>query len=159
MRQLRTLAQGVWYEVRSRVNNRKPLFHRSKAVALFNRVFQETKLRFPFQVRGLRLENDWLSFYIKPEDGMALPKIMQRMKQAFAQRYNGLMGWIGHIWGDRYWSEILEGEPEEVVVAELREAAQRGSKAEKGVRPLKRKRSHGRHFPRLSPFPPAPAPG
>jgi hypothetical protein len=114
-------------------------------------------LRFPFQVRGLRLENDWLSFYIKPEDGLALPKIMQRMKQVFAQRYNGLEGRTGHIWGDRYWSEILEGEPEEGAVAELGEAGV--SRAWKGVRPLRGKRSPVRRFSRSSPFSPEPAPG
>ncbi|MDR2069714.1 MAG: hypothetical protein LBP71_07585, partial [Spirochaetaceae bacterium] len=32
--------------------------------------------------------------------------------QTFAQRYNRLAGRIGHIWGDRYWSRILDGEPE-----------------------------------------------
>jgi hypothetical protein len=149
----------VWYEVRSRVNNRAPLFRHAKAVALFNRVFQETMLRFPCQVRGLRLENDWLSFYIKPKDGLALPKILQRMKQAFAQRYNGLMGWIGHIWGDRYWSEILEGEPEEVAVAELGEAERSAAKAGKRVSPLRGKRSRGRRFSLINPYLPAPAPG
>jgi hypothetical protein len=114
-------------------------------------------LRFPFEVRGLRLANDRLIFYIKPEAGLALPKIMQWMKQVFAQRYNGLEGRIGHIWGDRYWSEILEGEPEEGAVVELGEEGV--SKAENGVRPLREKRSRGRHFSRLTPFSPVPAPG
>jgi hypothetical protein len=114
-------------------------------------------LRFPFQVRSLRIEDDWLSFYIKPEDGLVLPKIMQRMKQVFAQRYNSLEGRTGHIWGDRYWSEILEGEPEEDVAGELGEAWV--SRAGNRVRPLRRKRSRRRHFSRLRPFSPEPAPG
>jgi REP element-mobilizing transposase RayT len=150
MRQTRKLAQGVWYEIRSQINNREPLFRRSQAVALFNRVFNETALRFPFEVRGFRIEDDWLTFYIKPEDGEALPKIMQRMKQTFAQRYNRLTGRIGHIWGDRYWSEILEGEPPEG-------AAARGSA--NGDRPCGRKRSRGPRFSAVSPSPQAPAPG
>jgi REP element-mobilizing transposase RayT len=111
MRPLRVLKQGVWYEIRSQVNNRKPLFRRSKALALFDQVFREAQLRFVFTVRSLRLEDDWLTFYIKPENGMELPVIMKWMKQTFAQRYNRLMGWIGHLWGDRYWSWILKGEP------------------------------------------------
>jgi REP element-mobilizing transposase RayT len=112
MRQLRILAQNVWYEVRSRINNREPLFRRHKALALFARVFRETGFRFVFEVRGLRLEDDWLTFYIKPDDGFELPEIMKWMKQVFAQRFNAMTGRIGHIWGDRYWSQILEGEPE-----------------------------------------------
>jgi hypothetical protein len=38
---------------------------------------------------------------------------MQWLKQTFTVRYNVLHGRSGHIWGDRYWSEILEGEPPE----------------------------------------------
>jgi hypothetical protein len=91
----------VWYEVRTGINNREPLFRRHKAFALFAAVFRETGLRFVFEVRGLRLDGDLLSFYIKPEDGFELPKIMKWMKQVFAQRYNAAAGRIGHIWGDR----------------------------------------------------------
>jgi REP element-mobilizing transposase RayT len=112
MRQLRALAQGVWYEVRTRINNREPLFRRYQALAIFTQVFRETELRFVFEVRGLRLEDDRLMFYIRPEDGLELPDIMKWMKQVFAQRFNAADGRTGHIWGDRYWSRIVEGEPE-----------------------------------------------
>ncbi|MDR2394198.1 MAG: hypothetical protein LBD93_08605, partial [Treponema sp.] len=36
------------------------------------------------------------------------------LKQTFAQRYNRQAGRIGHIWGERYGSRIVEGEPAEV---------------------------------------------
>jgi hypothetical protein len=53
-------------------------------------------------------------FYILPADGFELPEIMKWLKQVFAQRFNGMDGRIGHVWGDRYMSEIVEGEtPEE----------------------------------------------
>ncbi|MDR2258184.1 MAG: hypothetical protein LBE14_03430, partial [Treponema sp.] len=38
---------------------------------------------------------------------------MKWMKQVFAQRFNVAAGRTGHIWGDRYWSRIVEGEPDE----------------------------------------------
>jgi hypothetical protein len=69
-----------------------------------------------------------------------LPKIMQWLKQTFAVRYNLRHGRTGHIWGDRYWSEILEGEPPEE--AEKWSGAVMGVEAaellpaEVGVRPL-----------------------
>jgi hypothetical protein len=111
-------------------------------------------LWFPFEVRGLRIEADRISFYIKPEDGLELPAIMQRMKQVFAQRYNALTGRTGHIWGDRYWSQILEGEPPE-------DASGGGAafEAETGVRPWGRREGRGPRFSALSPAPQAPAPG
>jgi REP element-mobilizing transposase RayT len=137
--------------VRSGINNREPILSQARAVALFNRVFRETMLRFPFEVRGLRIEADRISFYIKPEDGLALPAIMKQMKQVFAQRYNALTGRSGHIWGDRYWSRILEGEPPEGAEAAFR--------AKAGVRPWDREQGHGPRFSAVSPAFSPPASG
>jgi hypothetical protein len=110
-------------------------------------------LRFPFEVRGLRIEADRISFYIKPEDGLALPAIMKQMKQVFAQRYNALTGRSGHIWGDRYWSRILEGDPPEGAGAEAE------FEAETRVRPWRQKRGRGPRFSAISPALSPPAPG
>jgi REP element-mobilizing transposase RayT len=151
----------VWYEIRTRVNNREPLFRRYTALALFARVFRETKGRFDFEIQGLRLEDDWLRFYIKPADGLELPAIMQRLKQTFAQRYNRLAGRIGHIWGDRYWSRIVDGEPElaeEVLAGEQNAAGDLGV-WNHGVSPHGGKPAVKAAFPPKSPLLPAPAPG
>ncbi|MDR2363001.1 MAG: transposase [Spirochaetaceae bacterium] len=162
MRSLRILKQGVWYEIRTRVNNREPLFRQgtgaagsvpNKALALFARVFRETKLRFVFEIRKLCLEDDWLTFYIKPADGLELPAIMQWLKQVFAQRYNRAEGRIGHIWGDRYGSWILEGEP-----PPEERGAGRGN-SDTGVRPQYGETAIQTAFPLIFPLPPIPAPG
>ncbi|MDR2363649.1 MAG: transposase [Spirochaetaceae bacterium] len=163
MRQLRTLKQGVWYEIRTRVNNREPLFSRgtgavapvpNKALALFAQVFRQTTLRFVFEIRGLCLADDWLTFYIKPADGLELPAIMQWLKQVFAQRYNRAEGRIGHIWGDRYGSWILEGEPP------LEEEAGEGrGDSAAGVRPQYGETAIQTALSLIFPLLPAPAPG
>ncbi|MDR0383201.1 MAG: transposase [Spirochaetaceae bacterium] len=113
MRSLRELRQGAWYEIRTAVNNRKPLFQSRQALRLFARVLDDTAKRFDFEISGLRLKDDLLVFYIKPTDGLQLPRIMQWLKQTFAVRYNLLNNWTGHIWGDRYWSRIAGAEPPE----------------------------------------------
>ncbi|MDR3356888.1 MAG: transposase [Spirochaetaceae bacterium] len=173
------LKQGVWYEISTRVNNRKPLFRRRRALALFDRVFRETERRFVFEVRGLTLAGDRLAFYIKPADGFELPDIMKWLKQTFAQRYNRDDGRTGHLWGDRYWSRILEGEAPDggeageaaagvppacgvrpVTTQRLAgPAAAGGSTARCGVRPHRGKRVAGTAFFRLYPLPIAPEPG
>jgi hypothetical protein len=107
------LVQDAWYEVRTAINNREPLFRRRQAVAIFCRVFGEARERFAFELRGLRLKEKRLSFYIRPADGLQLPAIMQWVKQTFAVRFNLCSERTGHIWGDRYWSQVLEGEPPE----------------------------------------------
>jgi hypothetical protein len=113
MRKKRILTQNAWYEVRTAINNREPLFQRRQATAIFCRVFSEAGKRFAFELRGFRLEEERLSFYIRPMDGLQLPAIMQWLKQTFAVRFNRRTGRSGHVWGDRYWSRVVEGEPPE----------------------------------------------
>jgi hypothetical protein len=116
MRPKRILVQDAWYEVRTAVNNREPLFRRRQAIAIFCRVFGEAGKRFAFELRGFRLEKERLSFYIKPTDGLQLPAIMQWLKQTFSVRFNLSRERSGHVWGDRYWSRVVEGEPPEEAV-------------------------------------------
>jgi hypothetical protein len=113
MRKLRLLKQDVWYEVRTAINNREPLFQQQQAVKVFCRVFGEARERFAFELRGFRLDGERLSFCIKPADGMRLPAIMQWVKQTFAVRFNRSTKRTGHVWGDRYWSRVLDGAPPE----------------------------------------------
>jgi REP element-mobilizing transposase RayT len=153
MRKLRVLQQGVWYEISTQINNRELLFCVKKAREILEQVFRETELRFTFEIQGLSFEGDLLTFYIRPEDGLQLPDIMKWLKQTFAQRYNRAMGRTGHIWGDRYWSVILEGEPPEGGTG-----GRAGASAH-GVRPPGRKNEAAPCFPRFSPRPTAPAPG
>jgi hypothetical protein len=147
------LKPDVWYEIHTAINNREPLFRLRQALALFRRVLDDTGKRFVFEMTGLRLEADRLTFYIKPANGLALPDILKWMKQTFAVRYNRLTGRIGHIWGDRYWSAILEGEPPEEAGWEVEQEAPTEPKARVrgGVRPPYEKMAITTGFP---PFPP-----
>jgi hypothetical protein len=115
-------------------------------------VFRETKRRFVFEVRGLCLADDWLTFYIRPADGLELPAIMKWLKQVFAQRYNRAEGRIGHIWGDRYGSRIMEGPPEEESETGREDSVIR-------VRPRYGKTAIQTAFLLIVPLLPAPVPG
>jgi hypothetical protein len=111
MRLSRDLAENVWYEVNTAVNVGEPLFRLGWAETLFYGVLHDAKGRFGFELRGLVLSEAGLAFYIKPLDGFELPKIMQWIKQTFSVRFNVRTRRKGHVWGDRYWSVILAGEP------------------------------------------------
>jgi hypothetical protein len=85
---------------------------------------------------------------------------MKWMKQVFAQRFNAAAGRIGHIWGDRYWSRILEGEP--VGVEEGTCPLANGAKScgsPNGVRPRWGRKEGRPCFFLTYQFPPPPAPG
>jgi hypothetical protein len=82
-------------------------------------VLREAGERFAIEVRHLVIQADRVSFYIKPADGFQLPIVMQWIKQTFACRYNALKRLDGHVWGDRYWSKVLIGEPQEEEIAAI----------------------------------------
>jgi REP element-mobilizing transposase RayT len=113
MRKPRILAALAWYWVVTAINRHEPVFLDRAAVDLFNRVLREAGERFTIEVRYLAILADRVSFCIKPADGFQLPEIMQWIKQTYACRYNVYDGRTGHIWGDRYWSKIVEGPPKD----------------------------------------------
>jgi hypothetical protein len=117
MRQKRDLAENVWYGVATAINIGEPLFKLDWTPVILCRVLIEAKKRFDFEMRGLVLSEAWLSFYIKPADGYQLPEIMQWLKQTFSVRFNITTLRRGHVWGDRYKSKILPGEPPPEAVA------------------------------------------
>jgi hypothetical protein len=110
MRPKRELAENVWYLINTAVNNGEPLFLSEFGVWLFGWVLSEARLIFAFELRGVRFTGAQVSFFIKPADGLQLPEIMKCRR---ALRFNWDDGRTGHIWGDRYESEILPGEPPE----------------------------------------------
>jgi hypothetical protein len=128
------------------------LFGPKQTLALFAQVLGEVAEHFDFEIRGLDIKDGLLLvFYIKPKDAFKLPKIMQWLKQTFTVRYNVLHGRSGHIWGDRYWSEILEGEPPEgaeewtgpVMGVEASEFSPAEARAEVRVSPYSRETEGG----------------
>jgi hypothetical protein len=108
---MRELEKDVWYEVHTAINVGEPVFQLGWAETLFYHVLNDAKRRFKFEMRGLVFDEAWLSFYIKPENGLELPKIMQWLKQSFSLRFNVWTRRSGHLWGTRYESVIVEGDP------------------------------------------------
>jgi hypothetical protein len=85
---------------------------------------------------------------------------MKWMKQVFAQRYNAAAGRIGHIWGDRYWSRIVEGEPEVESEGGIGESSARGDRPHRsGDRPPGVEKEGNPVFSLISPLPLSPSPG
>jgi REP element-mobilizing transposase RayT len=113
MRANRVLVAKGWYWVSTDVNNREGVFRLPRAVRMLREVLHEARKIYEFEVRGLRVEDDRVSFYINAVDGFQLPDIMQWWKQTFSVRFNLECGRSGHTWGERYWSVVLGREPPE----------------------------------------------
>ncbi|MDR0409907.1 MAG: hypothetical protein LBH18_05875, partial [Spirochaetaceae bacterium] len=61
---MRKLERDVWYEVRTAINVGEPVFQLWWAVVLLYCVLHDAKKRFKFEMRGLTLDDAWLTFYI-----------------------------------------------------------------------------------------------
>jgi hypothetical protein len=95
----RELGENVWYFIRTALNDREPMFWSKHLIWLFMRVLSELLGFFAVEIRGLRFDGATVSFYIRPDKGLELPKIIKWVKQTFAVRYNLLDARTGHIWG------------------------------------------------------------
>jgi hypothetical protein len=72
MRANRVLVAKGWYWVSTDVNNREGVFRLSREVLLLREVLFEARKVYEFEVRGLRVEADRVSFYINAVDGFAV---------------------------------------------------------------------------------------
>jgi REP element-mobilizing transposase RayT len=71
MRANRVLVAKGWYLVSTDVNNREAVFRQPWAVRMLREVLHEARKIYEFEVRGLRVEDDRVSFYINAVDGFA----------------------------------------------------------------------------------------
>jgi REP element-mobilizing transposase RayT len=62
----------VWYWVSTDVNNREGVFRSPGAVQMLREVLRDTRKIYEFEIRGLRVEADRVSFYINAVDGVAV---------------------------------------------------------------------------------------
>jgi hypothetical protein len=71
MRANRVLVAKGWYWVSTDVNNREGVFRLPWAVQMLREVLHEARKIYEFEVRGLRVDDDRVSFYINAVDGVA----------------------------------------------------------------------------------------
>jgi hypothetical protein len=101
MRQNRKLEEFCWYDIDAKVNNGEKLYGVRENVKQFEQVVNEAHFLFDFEIRGLKFNDAKVRFFIKPDDGLKLPEIMQWIKQTFAVRFNRDHGREGHVWGSQ----------------------------------------------------------
>jgi hypothetical protein len=71
MRANRVLVAKGWYWISTDINNREGVFRLPRAVRLLRTVLHNAQKVYEFEVRGLRVEDDRVSFYINAADGFA----------------------------------------------------------------------------------------
>jgi putative transposase len=109
MRKNRLLQNGAEYHVTAKINRHEMLFAPEKDKKLFMIVIKQAKKRYRFQIRNFCIMNNHIHLLIKPSEGESLSAIMQWILSVFAIRWNKIHALSGHVWGERFFSRIING--------------------------------------------------
>jgi putative transposase len=79
---------------------------------LFLATINRAKKKFRFQVHNFCIMGNHVHLIIRPDRGESLSRIMQWMLSVFAMAWNRKHHTNGHVWGERFFSKIIN-KPEE----------------------------------------------
>jgi REP element-mobilizing transposase RayT len=118
----RTLTANATYLVEAITNRFAPDVKQNSDKDLILTALERTKARFAFDLLDFCMMDDHVYFLIKPEDGFALPSIMQYFLSMAARMWNKEHEKKGHhLWRQRFMSRVVEsGEQFRQMIALLR---------------------------------------
>lgn len=107
MRKNRQLQQGAVYHVSARINNKEMLLEEKQMKQLFQKTLIRAKSKFSFTIENFVIMGNHYHLIIRPQKNESLSKIMQWIMSVFAMNANKRLNRSGHIWGERFFSRIL----------------------------------------------------
>jgi putative transposase len=107
MRRNRLLREGASYHVCARINDRALFLERPEIKELFLDTLRRARKKYSFALDNICIMGNHFHLIIRPAPGQNLSRIMQWIMGVFAMAYNRAMGHTGHVWGKRFFSEIL----------------------------------------------------
>jgi putative transposase len=84
------------------------IFEADKVKDLFLSVVAEAKRKYVFRLENFCVMGNHFHAIIRPGWGESLSSIMRWILGVFATRYNRMRNISGHVWGDRFFSRIIE---------------------------------------------------
>lgn len=108
MRVPRRLQRGALYHVTVRANRREMIFNSDEVKRLFIMVLERASRKFTFRVDNFCIMGNHVHLLILPESGTSLSRLMQWILSVFAMAYNKKYGLTGHVWGERFFSRIVD---------------------------------------------------
>ncbi|MDR2446428.1 MAG: transposase [Treponema sp.] len=109
MRSLRILIEGATYHVTSKIDHDDMSLLESQFKMLFLSFVEKAKRKFHFHLWDFCIMGNHIHFLIKPGRSGTLSVIMQWIKCNFAKAWNKMHGRKGHVWGERFYSRIING--------------------------------------------------
>ena len=108
MRKPRILLPGAVYHVSARANRQEMVLEPSSVKSLFEEILKKAKTKFEFRLHDFSIMGNHFHLVIQPSPGTSLSSIMQWVMSVFAQKWNRLHGIHGHVWGERFFSKVLD---------------------------------------------------
>ncbi|MDR2897408.1 MAG: transposase [Spirochaetaceae bacterium] len=108
MRKCRVLKEGAYYHVITRINRNDGFLLSKQAKTLFLKVLKEAQTKYRFILKNYTVMPNHYHLLIKPLPGENLSRIMQWINSVFAMRTNKLVGSTGHVWGQRFFSRVVQ---------------------------------------------------
>jgi putative transposase len=116
MRSLRILREGAIYQVSARINRKEMAMKPDTIKDLFLEIVLRSKKKYSYELLNFSIMDNHFHFLIKPDEGENLSKIMQWILSRFATAYNRRLGISGHLWGERFFSRIVESAEELIAI-------------------------------------------
>jgi putative transposase len=110
MRKTRILLEGATYHTTSEINHGDMNLKHREIKILFLAVVKAAKAKYDFTISNFSIMDNHIHFLITPGKNQSLSKIMQWIKGAFAKKWNKIHQTKGHLWGERFYSRIIEHE-------------------------------------------------
>jgi len=112
VRKKRELADGAFYHVTSRTNNKIRVFENKMGRKIMELTLQDAKDKFHFRLTNFCIMPTHIHLLIQPEEGTNLSRIMQWIKIQSAKRWNFIHGCTDHMWGQTYFSRPIKDQNE-----------------------------------------------
>ena len=107
MRKARIIQQGATYHVVAKTNRGEFILHSDEMKELFLSILKAAKKKFSFKLKHFCIMSNHIHMLLEPAPETSLSKLMQWILSVFAIRFNRIFGQIGHVWYDRFKSNVI----------------------------------------------------
>jgi putative transposase len=115
MRKARILMDGCKYHITARINRKEMILQKPIEKMHFLKVVSQAQNKYNFTLQNFCIMDNHIHFILFPKNGASLSAIMRWILGVFAIRYNKRHGISGHVWGDRFFSRIINSFREFIV--------------------------------------------
>ncbi len=107
MRKARVIQKGATYHVVAKANRGEFILDSKEMKELLLSIIEVAKKNYNFRIIHYCIMSSHIHLLLKPEEGTNLSELMRWILAVFALRYNKSIGIHGHVWYDRFKSNII----------------------------------------------------